>query len=40
MGFSSLAESAHFPVSDPWLNCCLQANALSDQCLPNSTLVL
>ena len=28
------------PLRDPWLNYCLQANALSDQCLPNSTLVL
>jgi len=30
------AESSHFRISDPWLNCCLQATALSDQCLPNS----
>src|SRR5260370_34435746 len=34
-----LAEWSHFRLSDPWLNCCLQANALSDQCLPNSKLV-
>jgi hypothetical protein len=35
-----VAELSHFRLSDPWLNCCLQANALSDQCSPNSTLVL
>jgi len=35
-----LAEQSHFRLSNPWLNCCLQANALSDQCLPNLTLVL
>ena len=34
------AEWSHFRLSDPWLNGCLQANAFSDQCLPNSTLLL
>ncbi len=35
-----LAESSHVRLSNPWLNCCLQAHTLSDQCLTNSTLVL
>jgi hypothetical protein len=38
--FSSLGRMVAFPRKRPWFGCCLQAKALSDQCLPNSTLVL